>query len=270
MKAASRLIHPPPPSGRSGIFIILAASFLLTIVSFSGKAGTVVVALSLLLVVLSLLTREIQAFHLAWFTAAFVTAPYVLPRLHGWPYLLLIPLLCYSVPVLVVPNLRSAIGYLHIGRFDRHVKLLALCFIFVPAIALFIWYRAIGPDLAVHLAHVPAMPIWMLPFAGLGFALGNAAVEEFAYRGIILQSLESAAGPGILSLLTQAWLFGALHYREGFPNGAWGVAMTAVYGIMLGVVRRRSQGMLAPWVVHVFADCVIFIILMVGILKSSG
>jgi membrane protease YdiL (CAAX protease family) len=73
-----------------------------------------------------------------------------------------------------------------------------------------------------------------------------------------------------LSLLVQAWLFGALHYREGFPNGAWGLVMTAVYGIMLGVLRRRSQGMLAPWAVHVFADCVIFTILAGMVLKSAG
>jgi membrane protease YdiL (CAAX protease family) len=265
-----RLIHSPPRSGWSGIITILASALLLTVVSFSGRAGAGVVALSLLLVVLSLLTREVQAFHLTWFTAVFVTAPYLFPPLHGWPFLLLVPLLCYCFLAFTVPSLRSTIGYVHIGRFDRGVKLLALCFVFVPGIALVFWYRTIGPDLSVHLAHFPVMPIWMLPLAGLGFALGNAAVEEFAYRGIILQALESAAGPGLLSLLVQAWLFGALHYREGFPNGAWGLAMTAVYGIMLGVLRRRSQGMLAPWVVHVFADFVIFTILAGNVLQSTG
>jgi membrane protease YdiL (CAAX protease family) len=148
--------------------------------------------------------------------------------------------------------------------------LLALCIVLVSGIALSAWYRAIGPDLTVQLAHFPAMPVWMFPFAGFGFSLGNAVMEEFAYRGIILQALDSAAGPGLLSLLVQAWLFGALHYREGFPNGAWGLVMTAVYGIMLGVLRRRSQGMLAPWAVHVFADCVIFTILAGMVLKSAG
>jgi membrane protease YdiL (CAAX protease family) len=270
MKASSGLIHPPPRAGREGTLIIFGAVLLLTIVSFSGKAGTGVVALSLLLVVLSLLTGEVQAFHLTWYTAAFVTAPYLLPPLHGWPFLLLVPLLCYCALALVVPNLRSTIGYLRIGRFDRNVQLLALCFVFVPGISLYAWYRAIGPDLSIHLAHFPVMPVWMFPLAGLGFALGNAAMEELAYRGIILQALESAAGPGLLSLLVQAWLFGAVHYREGFPNGAWGLAMTAVFGIMLGVLRRRSKGMLAPWGVHVFADCVIFMILTGRVLKSAG
>jgi hypothetical protein len=37
--------------------------------------------------------------------------------------------------------------------------------------------------------------------------------------------------------------------------------MTFVYGIMLGTIRRRSQGMFAPWVAHACADMVIFVIL---------
>lgn len=270
MKASSRLIYPPPRSRRGGITIIFAAAFILTIVSFSDRPSAWAVASSLLLVASSILTREVQAFHLTWFTAAFVTAPYLLPSLHGWPFLLLIPLLCYCALVLAVPKLRSTISYMCAGRFGKEVMLLALCTVFVSGVALFIWYRAIGPDLTIHLTHFPAIPVWMFPLAGLGFSLGNAAMEEFAYRGIILQALDSAAGPGLLSLLVQAWLFGALHFREGFPNGAWGVVMTAVYGIMLGVLRRRSQGMLAPWAVHVFADCVIFTILAGMVLKRTG
>lgn len=269
MKATFRLIPPPPRSSRSGIIIIFAAAFILSIVSFSDQPSTWAVALSLLLVASSILTREVQAFHLAWFTAAFATAPYLLPSLHGWPFLLLIPLLCYCALVLAVPKLRSTIGYLHIGRFGRDIMFFSLCIVFVSGTALFAWYRTTRPDLTIHLAHFPAMPAWMFPLAGLGFSLGNAAMEEFAYRGILLQAFDSAAGPGLLSLLGQACLFGALHYREGFPNGTWGVVMTAVYGIMLGVLRRRSQGMLAPWAVHVFADFVIFTILAGMVLRRA-
>lgn len=37
--------------------------------------------------------------------------------------------------------------------------------------------------------------------------------------------------------------------------------MVFVYGLMLGAIRRRSMGMLAPWLAHVAADIVIFAIL---------
>jgi CAAX protease family protein len=107
---------------------------------------------------------------------------------------------------------------------------------------------------------MPAMPLWLFPVAGLAFAAGNAAMEESIYRGVIMQSLDSAAGAGALSILIQAWLFGCMHFLHGFPNGLWGVAMTFLYGVMLGWLRRRTRGMLVPWLAHVVADLVIFII----------
>ena len=92
-------------------------------------------------------------------------------------------------------------------------------------------------------------------------------MEEFLFRGVVMQSLDSAFGPGSISIVVQGWLFGAMHYLRGFPNGWRGVAMASVYGIMLGMIRRRSGGMLAPWLAHVFADLVIFAILAAIILK---
>ena len=52
------------------------------------------------------------------------------------------------------------------------------------------------------------------------------------------------------------WPFGALHVR-GFPRGWAGVGLATIYGVMTGGIRRRSGGMLAPWVAHVFTDIVI-------------
>jgi membrane protease YdiL (CAAX protease family) len=42
-----------------------------------------------------------------------------------------------------------------------------------------------------------------------------------------------------------------------------GVAMAAVYGFFIGLIRHHSGGMLAPVVTHFFADLTIFIILAV-------
>jgi membrane protease YdiL (CAAX protease family) len=131
----------------------------------------------------------------------------------------------------------------------------------ISGIALYIWYRALNPDLSTHLKYMPDIPVWLFPLAGLGFSVFNAAMEEFVFRGVVMQALDSAFGPDSRPIAIQAWLFGAMHYREGFPNGAGGLAMAFVYGIMLGVIRRRSQGMLAPWIAHVCADIVIFAIL---------
>lgn len=108
---------------------------------------------------------------------------------------------------------------------------------------------------------IPKMPGWLLPLACLGFAIVNAAMEEIAFRGIMMQAVDSALGAGNLTIGIQAGSFASFHYLTGFPYGFWGFAMVFVFGFMLGVLRLRSRGMLAPWIAHVLADITIFVIL---------
>jgi uncharacterized protein len=63
-------------------------------------------------------------------------------------------------------------------------------------------------------------------------------------------------GPGFAALLLQALAFGAIHIR-GFPRGWFGVGLASIYGLLMGVIRRRAGGMFAPWIAHVFTDVVI-------------
>jgi membrane protease YdiL (CAAX protease family) len=96
-----------------------------------------------------------------------------------------------------------------------------------------------------------------LILGGLLFSMFNAAVEEGAYRGVIQHGLEATLGIGTTALCLQAAAFGAVHMRGGFPRGWIGVGLATVYGLMMGAIRRRSGGMLAPWIAHVLTDMVI-------------
>ncbi|WP_437619116.1 hypothetical protein [Sorangium sp. So ce1151] len=49
---------------------------------------------------------------------------------------------------------------------------------------------------------------------------------------------------------------------NGFPSGAVGVGLAAIYAVMLGVLRRRAGGLLALCVAHVAADLTIFALLL--------
>jgi len=101
-----------------------------------------------------------------------------------------------------------------------------------------------------------ALPLGVLIVGGLIFSMANAAVEEAAYRGVFLHALDSSLGPGFAALLLQALAFGAIHIR-GFPRGWLGVVLACIYGLLMGVIRRRAGGMFAPWIAHVFTDIVI-------------
>jgi len=96
----------------------------------------------------------------------------------------------------------------------------------------------------------------LLIVGGLIFSMVNAAVEEGAYRGVIMHALDTSLGPGFAALLLQALAFGAVHIG-GFPRGWLGVGLACIYGLFMGFIRQRAGGMFAPWIAHVFTDVVI-------------
>ena len=139
--------------------------------------------------------------------------------------------------------------------------------VIVSIAALILWTMLTQPDLRRHLALLKAIPFWAYPFVAIGFAFLNAAMEEAVFRGIMLEALDSALGERGGSISLQAVSFAAFHYPSGFPNGVLGFLMVLVYGVMLGLIRRRSEGMIAPWVAHVAADLTIFITLAVVLVR---
>lgn len=55
----------------------------------------------------------------------------------------------------------------------------------------------------------------------------------------------------------QAVAFATLHFLTGIPRGAGGIALAFVYGLLLGILRRRSGGMVVPVVAHTVTDLAI-------------
>jgi membrane protease YdiL (CAAX protease family) len=187
--------------------------------------------------------------------------PLITPALSKWPLYKVTPLIVYGVVVGMSPHLRKSVLWIRPGRLGVDIWVLVALLALISSGAPMAW-RAVGrPDLGPCRANIPAMPLWLLPFAGVAFALINSAVEEAIFRGILLQALDSAVGAGIISLVIQAVFFGWMHYSEvGCPKGLSGVAMAAVYGLLLGFLRYRSRGMLAPWLAHAGTDIAVFII----------
>ena len=162
------------------------------------------------------------------------------------------------------PWLRDPIDWLSRGRIDRTVVALSLSFIVLSAAALVLWHELLEPDLQdIVQTFIPALPLGLLLSGGILFSMVNAAVEEAAYRGVLFSALRSTFGIGVAAHLGQALAFGTLHFHAGFPRGVIGVVLTVVYGLMMSVLRVRSQGMLVPWTVHVLIDIVIVVILLV-------
>ena len=178
----------------------------------------------------------------------------------GVPYfqvVLAVGLLGYAGVVRGVPWLRGTVTWARWGSFDRDVRLLSAAACLLAAVALLTWYLLLHPNVAdIVKAFVPDLPLGLLILGGLIFSMVNAALEEGAYRGVILHALDTSIGPGFAALLLQALAFGAVHIG-GFPRGWLGVGLACIYGVFMGFIRRRAGGMFAPWIAHVFTDVVI-------------
>jgi uncharacterized protein len=211
--------------------------------------------------------RNCRVGALAWYKRCRAAAPFstfcviclglAFSGVRYFPVILALGLLGYAGVVRIVPWLRGTASWVRCGSFDAAVCLLSVAAWLLAAAALLSWYVLLHPNIADLVeAYVPALPLGLLIAGGLIFSMLNAAVEEGAYRGVFLHTLDRSLGPGFAALLLQALAFGAIHMR-GFPRGWLGVGLACIFGLLMGVIRRRAGGMFAPWIAHVFTDVVI-------------
>ena len=256
------LIESPPVGSAGARLITLGVFVFFAIYLFIHRATPGwLLATFFLFSLAALCLRAVQPFHLSLFCTLWLLIPLIAPALSKWPFYKVAPLVVYGGVLGVSQRLRKSVLWFRPGRLGLDLWLLGSLVVVVSTGALVVWNLICRPDLGPSRANIPPMPLWLLPLAGVAFALLNSAVEEAIFRGIFLQALDSAVGAGTISLVIQAVFFGWLHYSEiGFPKGLAGVAMASVYGLLLGYLRYRSQGMLAPWLAHAGTDIAIFTI----------
>jgi len=172
-----------------------------------------------------------------------------------------IPVIVYMVIVLFSRKCRREVSWLARGSLDRISVILILGIIVISGVALIGWTILLKPDLSPILSTMPRVHPGLLILGGFGFALSNALVEELIFRGILWDGLRSLLPEIAAVIVIQSALFGILHWK-GFPSGILGVALVFIWGILLGIIRQRTGGLLAPILAHIGADMTIFGILL--------
>ncbi|GAB4372796.1 MAG: hypothetical protein Kow0042_16310 [Calditrichia bacterium] len=151
----------------------------------------------------------------------------------------------------------SNLSWLRFGRLGNDVYLLSVGLALLAAISLIVWFFAEKPNIDDLVEKfLPKWNMGLLVVGGILFSMINAAVEEGAYRGVIMHALDKTIGSGYLTIAIQAAAFGTLHIN-GFPRGWLGVLLAGLFGVFMGIIRRKANGMLAPWITHVCVDMVI-------------
>ena len=204
------------------------------------------------------LNMPTPALYVLFFILAYLTR--ILP-LYSLGLMLLAPLLIFIAICSAFEPLRPGILWLRRGRVSFRGLAIGGVVIVVSCISLVIWYRFFDPDISEFTAFLPRSSGIMLLAVGFSFSLTNALVEEFIFRGILWEGLHIITHRWEAALISQALIFGVAHWW-GVPNGVLGVMLATIYGLMMGVVRYVTGGLLLPIVVHVFADLVIFALLL--------
>ncbi len=243
--------------------IVLALTALLTIVSLLPPGGAVtavgVAVFALTAIAWTRRARGASSLGLLFATCLALALVGIGPQ----QLVFGLALAVYAVVATRVPWFRDAASWLTVGRLDGRMIALGAAFAAVSGATLLLWYVTVRPDLADLVRRfVPDWPLWLLVPAVFVFSIVNAAGEEAAYRGVVLGALDKARITAPAALVLQAVAFGALHFRAGFPRGIVGVGLTFAYGLVLGELRRRAGGLMAPFITHVLTDLVIFAIVL--------
>jgi membrane protease YdiL (CAAX protease family) len=91
----------------------------------------------------------------------------------------------------------------------------------------------------------------------LSLAFLNAICEETTSRFFWMAEFQKYTGSSIRSNFLQAVVFGMWHYH-GIPSGLAGVALTFIYGGIMGLLYHYGQGILLPVIAHAISDYYIF------------
>lgn len=225
-------------------------------------AGCLAIALAL---------RLHWAVHAALFTsltALLLITPVLAQSIGQLPVLpLLIPLLISSALVAARQPTRATFEWVRWG----HVSTSMWVFVGITgigsAIGLILWaawtdYLGVGVQMMESVAHIPrpALILGLIPV----FAVFNAVTEEAVFRGVLFTALARSSESTLLANAVQAAAFAAIHFEMGFPNGIVGYVLALIYGLVLGYLRERTNGLLAPIVAHIIADLVIAYVVLFG------
>lgn len=178
-----------------------------------------------------------------------------------WPAYFLLPLL-FAFGAASIAGFADAYRGLSAGRLGRGEIVSIVVIALLTLTALSTWVIAFRPDLSHARSMLPDWSPAGLVAAALVFSIGNAVLEEVIWRGVLLGWMCRFLSP-VPAIGLQAISFGAAHYF-GVPSGLVGVALATLYGLMLGWLAWRSQGLVAAIVAHVAADLCIVVIVAAG------
>lgn len=190
------------------------------------------------------------------FWPIFLSALLILP----WPLSFIVPIFIFFVMVSRFKLTGCEFESLRLGNFNNSTLLIMFPVIVLSSSALIVWSILAKPELSDLQKNLPYNSPLIIIFLGLLFSVFNAIWEEIIFKGILWNGVKKLSNSFMIVNFFQGLLFGIMHLH-GFPSGITGAYLSGIYGLLIGFIREKSNGLLAPIVTHFFADITIFIII---------
>jgi len=175
----------------------------------------------------------------------------------SWPASFIVSIVVYLTLMFLSKRFKEEVNWLRSGTINKTSLCLMIPVILISSAALILWVFLFKPDLSDLNNMVPKSSIPGIIFTGLVFSVFNSIWEEIILKGILWNALENIISNSLIINIFQAVLFGIMHLN-GFPRGITGAVLAGIYGLLIGFIRKQSNGLLAPIVTHFFADATIF------------
>jgi membrane protease YdiL (CAAX protease family) len=126
-------------------------------------------------------------------------------------------------------------------------------------LALFAW---LPRDLA-ELGANPVSNKWLIdiPSAiviGIGYAAFSALMEETIFRSIMM-AFSRAHFSAPVAVVAQSVVFGAMHYRVGFPSSSGGAVLAAIWGLLAGWIVVKAESIYPAYIMHFVIVLTLFV-----------
>jgi membrane protease YdiL (CAAX protease family) len=101
-------------------------------------------------------------------------------------------------------------------------------------------------------------PLDVLIVMAIGYAAFSALMEETIFRSVIIAFSRSQLSAPV-AVVAQGMLFGAMHYRAGFPSNFGGAALAFIWGLLAGWIVMKAESIYPAYVMHFVIVLALFV-----------
>ncbi len=101
-------------------------------------------------------------------------------------------------------------------------------------------------------------PVDVLIVVGFGYATFSMLMEETIFRSVMVAFSRAQLTPAV-AVVAQSLVFGAMHYRVGFPSHAGGALLSFIWGLLAGWLVLKADSIYPAYVMHFVVVLTLFV-----------